>query len=130
MNRLIGALAGLALTGLSMGALAHDKGGTGGTGSGYEGSTSGSATSYHSITGKVLESSGGKLTIVSKGTAIPFDVQGDTKFDGISSAKDLKPGDEVRASFELKNGTNELMSVAKVSGGGSKTYGGSAGPGY
>ncbi len=125
MKRLAGAVAGAALAGLTTGALAQggSSGGTGvapAAGSYGQGGTStapGTTTGAHRLEGKVLESSGTTITVLSSGAAIPLDVRPDTRFSGARSANDLKEGDEVRASFELKAGRNELTSVARVSGG-------------
>jgi len=50
------------------------------------------------------------------GAAIPLAVQSSTSFQGVKSAKDIKEGQQVRASFELKGTKNELTSVEVLSG--------------
>jgi hypothetical protein len=123
MKTLLGALAGLALTGLAAGALAQGSAGgsvssnpSGSTSGTYgTGTTTGAPTATHRIQGRVIKSSSDTVTILSRGVAIPLHVQSRTSFQGVKSASDLKEGEQVRASFELKDGSNQLDSLSLVS---------------
>ncbi len=67
------------------------------------------------LTGKVLQAARDKITIEYNGAAIPFVVNRQTQFQGVTSARDLQEGQHVRANFELKKDKNELHSISIVS---------------
>lgn len=139
MKKLVGALAGMAMMGLVAGAYAQggsDMGAgsagssqSGGMGSsGSMGSSAGSSTSkggtagsmmgVQQLEGRVLKADKSSITIEHLGAAIPLTVQSSTAFQGVKSAKDIKEGQQVRASFELKGTKNELTSVEVLPGAG------------
>lgn len=109
-------------------------GGTGSTGSGSMGSGSQGSTGSQqgtlggtqtglqsqSMEGKVLKADRNSITIEHMGAAIPLQVQSSTSFQGVKSARDIKEGQQVRASFNLnsKGAKNELTSVEVIGGAG------------
>lgn len=106
--------------------------GTGSSSSGTGGSATSGAPSYshgeHQLTGKVLDTGAGSVTIqsASTGAAVTFELKGDTQFfGGIGSANELKQGDQVRVGFQLKDTSNALTSVTRLSGTGQSGTGGS-----
>ncbi len=136
MKTLAGALAGLLLAGVPVGAFAHGSSAGGsasvpssGSAAGASGAGGSAATGVkHQLSGRVLKSSSNTITVLSKGAAIPLGVQSSTKFGGgLSSAKDVKEGDQIRATYELKGGSNELTSVARVTSGTQGASGGAMG---
>ncbi len=132
MMKLLGAIAGLALmAGTAQAQGTSEQGGSAGmegSGTGSSGSMSGSSTGTMGSTeaagqqqmeGKVLKSSSGSLIIEHLGAAIPFEVTKSTTFQGVKSAKEIKEGEQVRASFEMKKNKNELRSIEVLGTGGS-----------
>ncbi|HEY3452297.1 MAG TPA: hypothetical protein VGK67_38485 [Myxococcales bacterium] len=150
MKKFIGTLAAMAVLGLAAGAQAQSgdiSGGTGGSGSmggttgstgSTTGSTSGSKTGtmgeQQQLEGKVLKADRNSITIEHMGAAVSLQVQSSTAFQGVKSAKDIKEGSQVRASFNLKGAKNEATSIEVLpsSQGGSGSFGtqpGSSGSG-
>jgi hypothetical protein len=132
MNKLISAAAALTLL-VGANAFAdetqHGQGGTGQYGTqqpGTMGSTMGNPTTQN-MTGKVLKASRDSVTIEYNGAAIPFDVTRQTQFQGVTSAKDLQEGQQVRANFDLKKDKNELRSISVVGAGGTGSHMGGTG---
>jgi hypothetical protein len=66
------------------------------------------------IKGKVVSAQGNRLHLEYQGALLPLQVNQQTKYEGmaqnkkISGLTDVKPGDEVRASFVVKDGTSNL----------------------
>jgi hypothetical protein len=127
MKKLLGAVAGLALLGFTGGANAQgmdqgsdsynpSAGGSGTTSRGMQQPSMG----MQSIEGRVLKAERSSITIESQGAAIPLEVKRDTTFQGtgVRAAKDVKEGQQVRASFEMKNNKNELKSLEVLGGAG------------
>lgn len=97
-------------------------GSTGGMGAG------GMGMGQQSVEGRVIKADRSTITIEHNGAALPLTVQSGTQFQGVKSAKDVKEGQQVRASFELKKDKNELRSVEVIGGaGGAGGMGGSSG---
>lgn len=63
------------------------------------------------LSGKVLKADRNTVIIEYDNAAVPFQVQRDTEFKGVTSAQSLKEGQEVRASYELKDNRNVLKSL-------------------
>ncbi len=71
------------------------------------------------IQGTVLKAERNKLVIDYQGAAVPFEVKKDTQFQGVKGIKEIKEGQQVRASFEVKNkDKNELKSIEVMGAGG------------
>lgn len=78
----------------------------GGTG----GSASAGQAGEHQLQGTVIKLEGKNLFIDHMGASVPLELRGDTKFQGQANAKqDLKPGQQITASFEVK-GTRNIAS--------------------
>lgn len=127
-----GGMGGAGSTG-SEGGSAGSTGGMGSTGSsgtaGGMGST-GMGMGQQSVEGRVLKADRSTITIEHNGAALPLSVASSTSFQGVKSAKDIKEGQQVRASFDLKKDKNELRSVEVLSGaGGAGGAGGMGGAG-
>jgi len=137
MKKLIGTLAAVAALGLAAGAQAQGDinsgaggspspgniggaGNTGGAGSPYGGTATGTnePKGEQQLEGKVLKADRTSITIEHMGAAIPLQVQSSTSFQGVKSAKDIKEGSQVRASFSLKGSRNELTSIEVMPGAG------------
>jgi hypothetical protein len=127
MRKLMFGLAALALLSLAPGARAQGgttdssdtRSGSQGTGgSGSTGSMGGAmgAMGEQSMEGRVLKADKTMITIEHMGTAIPLMVSSSTSFQGVKSVKEIKEGQQVRASFDLKKDKNELKSVEVLSG--------------
>lgn len=139
MRKLAGAIAGLMLAGVPTGVALAGGTSAGGSASappsgsaagsyGAGGSAATSMAGKHQLSGRVLKASENSITVLSKGAAIPLDVQSSTKFSGgLSSASDVKAGDQIRATYQLKAGSNELTSVARVTSGTQGAPGGAMG---
>jgi hypothetical protein len=101
-----------------------EQGGMGGAGS------TGMGMGQQSVEGRVLKADRSTITIEHNGAALPLSVANNTSFQGVKSAKDIKEGQQVRASFDLKKAKNELRSVEVLSGaGGAGGAGGMGGAG-
>ena len=74
------------------------------------------AQQEHSLTGRVLKADRNMVIIEYDNAAVPFQVQRDTEFKGVTSAQALREGQEVRASYELKNNRNMLKSLEFMGG--------------
>jgi hypothetical protein len=120
MKKLLTAATAMAVIGLAPLARAEgDKqGGTGGSGQMGQMGEMG-AMGGQEVSGKVLSASRNQVTIQSQdGAAIPFEVQKDTSFQGVQSARELQEGQQVRANFELsKDNKNQLKSIEVVPSG-------------
>ncbi|MGC4118766.1 MAG: hypothetical protein QM765_30240 [Myxococcales bacterium] len=123
MRLLAGALAGLALMGL-MGGAAQARGNSCDCGAPI---LAGPSVRYGApipkdrlakwkceVSGTVVKRTGTTVTIFDRGAAIPLELQDRTRLDGVSSASEIKEGDEIRASFDVRHGSNELTSLTRV----------------
>jgi hypothetical protein len=84
------------------------------------GSTAGEEASAQQLTGKVVKAERHTVYIQAQdqGAVIPLKVDSKTKFEspGVTSARDLKAGQEIRASFSVKSKTENLATSIEVSG--------------
>jgi len=91
-----------------------------GTSSGSTGAatTSSSATGGE-LTGKVVKVDGKTIHVEHMGAIVPIKTDNNTKFtDGtLTRAKDLKEGQEIRASFKVKKTDNVAQSISLAPGG-------------
>jgi hypothetical protein len=62
----------------------------------------------------VLKATGTTVTVFDRGAAIPLELKASTKLEGLGSMDELKAGDQVRAHFDVKQGSNELTSLTRV----------------
>ncbi|MFB1481980.1 hypothetical protein [Corallococcus sp. RDP092CA] len=144
MKKLIGVFASVALLGSGV-AFAQDSttqgsqqpstssGSTQGSSGGSMGSTdatggSGSSSSTmgsNELTGRVVKSESKKVYISSdNGAVVPLDIDSKTQFTdpSLKNAKSLKEGQEIRASFQVKDERNMATSISPSTGtGGSGT---------
>ncbi len=90
-------------------ALPADEAGIGGSGQQAE----------QELTGKVVKAQSNKVFIEHMGAVVELKTSSKTQFEGdVKKAKDLKEGDEIRASFTVKNKTeNEATSISRSSQG-------------
>ncbi|MBN8231366.1 hypothetical protein JYK02_28030 [Corallococcus macrosporus] len=87
----------------------------GGSGS----SSSSSMTGSNELTGKVVKSEGKKVYIsASNGAVVPLDIDKNTQFTdpSMKNAKSLKEGQEIRASFQVKEEKNMATSISPSQG--------------
>jgi hypothetical protein len=62
------------------------------------------------LTGKVVKAERNTLYLEHMGAIVPLQVQRDTKFEGeFTRLRDVKEGQEIRASFEVKNQTKNVL---------------------
>ncbi|NOJ96573.1 hypothetical protein D7W82_28215 [Corallococcus sp. CA049B] len=142
MKKLIGVFASVALLGsgaafaqdsasqgsqqpsTSSGSMQGSSGSTGSSGA-MGGSGSSSMTGSNELTGKVVKSDSKKVYISStSGAVVPLEVDSKTQFTdpSMKNAKSLKEGQEIRASFQVKDEKNMATSISPSSGtGGSGT---------
>ncbi|RKG65470.1 hypothetical protein D7V80_23310 [Corallococcus sp. CA054B] len=136
MKKLIGVFASVALLGSGV-AFAQDSATQGsqqpstssGSMQGSSESTGGSGSSSmmgsNELTGKVVKSDSKKVYISStSGAVVPLEVDKNTQFTdpSMKNAKSLKEGQEIRASFQVKDEKNMATSISPSSGtGGSGT---------
>lgn len=76
------------------------------------------------ITGKVLKVQGSTIYLDQNGAAVPLTLSNKTKFDEGMSKKTIKEGQEIKASFSIKNNTKnmaESISMSGTGGGGSES---------
>src|SRR5262249_43096757 len=121
---------------MKMGTLPADRGsaqerGTGG--SGTSGTTSGSVSSTPStsasavtrhdlakneLTGKVVRADKNMVFVEHMGAVVPLKIESNTKFEsaGITKANDLKEGQEIRASFTVKDKTTNVATAIWLEG--------------
>lgn len=113
MKRFFGAMALAAVLGFSGQALAANdsnnanKNSQGSAASGQQSSQQ----SLSTIEGKVLKAERDHLILEYRGAAVPFKVSRDTQIQGVTSVRNLTEGQQVRASFEMKDNENELKSI-------------------
>lgn len=125
MKRILGIIAGVAL--LALGAPAGAEGGLTDVEKGRSGSseidvggTGAMPGVQHEMMGKqevqgtVLRSDSKSVTINWNGAAVPFEISKLTTFTGVKSAKEVKEGQEVRASFEMRDNKNQLRSLEVI----------------
>ncbi|MCE9666623.1 S1 domain-containing protein [Myxococcus stipitatus] len=143
MKKLVGVFAAMAILG-SGAALADDKtktqqdtsaqggSGTSGTGSmqhgssmGGSGSTMGqSSMGQKELNGKVVKTESSKVFVQdAQGAVVPLDIDRSTHFTdpSLKKAKDLREGQEIRASFEVKETKNMAKSISLSGTGGAGT---------
>ncbi len=101
-------------TGSMGGGSAGSTGSMGGSAGGSMGSMG--AMGEQSMEGRVLKADKTTITIEHNGAAIPLWVSSSTSFQGVKSVKEIKEGQQVRASFDLKKDKNELKSVEVLGG--------------
>lgn len=87
-----------------------------------------------SVSGTVARSAANEFTLDKDGTRVPVNVDNRTKFEGtgangkqIASARDIKPGDDVRADVVLKDDTRNVARRISVRGSGQQPGIGGAG---
>ncbi|AFE06495.1 hypothetical protein COCOR_05646 [Corallococcus coralloides DSM 2259] len=130
MKKLIGVFASVALLGSGV-AFAQDSATQGsqqpstssGSMQGSSESTGGSGSSSmmgsNELTGKVVKSDSKKVYISStSGAVVPLEVDKNTQFTdpSMKNAKSLKEGQEIRASFQVKDEKNMATSISPSSG--------------
>lgn len=111
-------------TGGSGTSLPSDQSGTGGSATG----SMGEQAQAQEVTGTVVKAERHTVYIQSQGqgAVIPLKVDSKTKFEspGVTRARDLKPGQEIRASFSVKDQTENRAESIQLSGeGGSGSMG-------
>lgn len=133
MKKLIGVFASVALLGsgaafAQSGSTAQDtqqqpstsvpaQGGSGQSGS--SAAQSPSMTGSNELTGKVVKSESKKVYIsAANGAVVPLDINSKTQFTdpSLKNAKSLKEGQEIRASFEVKDEKNMATSISPSQG--------------
>lgn len=81
--------------------------------------SSSSTTGSNELTGKVVKSEGKKVYISSaSGAVVPLDIDSKTQFNdpSLKNAKSLKEGQEIRASFQVKDEKNMATSISPSTG--------------
>ncbi|NOK15315.1 hypothetical protein [Corallococcus exercitus] len=94
-------------------------GGSGSSSAHSTGSSSSSMTGANELTGKVVKSESKKVYISSTGGAVvPLDIDKNTQFTdpSLKNAKSLKEGQEIRASFQVKDEKNMATSISPSQG--------------
>jgi hypothetical protein len=132
MKKLIGVVTAVALMG-SGAAFANDQktkgskqtqsqGATGGSGSmgsqaGQTGTTQ--QLSGNQLTGRVVKSDSKMVWLEHSGAIVPLKIDKNTQFTdpSLKTARDIKEGDEIRASFEVRKTDNVATSIQKSSSG-------------
>jgi hypothetical protein len=73
--------------------------------------------SGNELTGKVVRSDKKTLYVEHMGAVVPLKIDRKTKFEGdtLKSSRDLKEGQEIRASFTVENGTNNVATSIGLS---------------
>ena len=134
MKKLIGVFASVALLGSGV-AFAQDSTtqqnsqqpstssgsmqGSSGSSGAMGGSGSSSMTGANELTGKVVKSESKKVYVSStSGAVVPLDIDSKTQFTdpSMKNAKSLKEGQEIRASFQVKDEKNMATSISPSSG--------------
>ncbi|WP_375760704.1 hypothetical protein [Corallococcus exercitus] len=133
MKKLIGVFASVALLGSGV-AFAQDSAaqgaqqpptssgsmqGSSGGSTGGSGSSPASMTGSNELTGKVVKSEGKKVYVSStSGAVVPLDIDKNTQFTdpSMKNAKSLKEGQEIRASFQVKEEKNMATSISPSQG--------------
>ncbi|MBN8466551.1 hypothetical protein JYJ95_08505 [Corallococcus exiguus] len=83
------------------------------------GSGTSSMTGSNELTGKVVKSESKKVYVSSaSGAVVPLDIDSKTQFTdpSMKNAKSLKEGQEIRASFQVKDEKNMATSISPSSG--------------
>jgi hypothetical protein len=93
-----------------------DQGGSGAMGG--SGTTSQNAAGQQELTGKVVKSSSKMVWVDHMGAIVPLEVDSKTQFTDptLKGAKSLKEGQEIRASFEVKETKNVAKSITPSTG--------------
>ncbi|QSQ18687.1 RNA-binding protein [Pyxidicoccus parkwayensis] len=94
-------------------------GGSGTSATGSTGSMSGqSAMGQKELTGKVVKADAKTIYVDHMGAVVPLKVEKSTQFNDptLKKAKDLQPGQEIRASYEVKETENVAKSISPSSG--------------
>ncbi len=101
--------------------------GTGGSAMGTSSETMGAAQpSQGEITGPVIEKKGSTVYVQDKmGAVVPLKTDKATKFEGITRNQ-LKEGDEIRASFDVRHKTENLAKSISLEQGQSQGTGGAS----
>jgi len=99
-----------------------DQYGTGGSSTagqtGSMGATAGMTEGQQELSGKVVKAEKHTLYIEQNGAIVPLHISSTTVYEGtgLKSLKDLKPGQDVRASFDVKNKTTNEAKKISLSG--------------
>jgi len=85
-------------------------------GSGMQGDKSGMATGQE-LSGKVVKADRSSVFVEHMGAVVPLKIDKNTKFQGdtLKAAKDLKEGQEIRASFSVENKTSNVAKSIELS---------------
>lgn len=131
MKKWVGMLAGIALLGAPVAYAGGDKANKDtsaeyGTearsgaqeGMGGSGSEGAAATTGAEITGTVLKVAGNTLYVQNEGAVVPVELKKDTQFSGgISSKKDLKHGQQIKAQVNIENQQKNVASSVSLGSG-------------
>ncbi len=115
---LIGLVAGFTLAGAGMSARAQDTNSMGGSTMKHDTSKMGMGEAMtNELSGKVVKAEMNTVWVEYSGAVIPLKVDANTHFEGanLKKAKDLKEGEEIRASFTVKNRTDNLAKTISLS---------------
>lgn len=66
------------------------------------------------LDGKIARASGTMVDVDYEGAIVPLKVDKDTQFTGVKSVRELKEGDQIRASFRLENGTTNVATKVEA----------------
>ncbi len=66
------------------------------------------------LSGTVIKSEANMLYVEHLGAAVPMEIGRETRFSGVRSAAELAKGQEVRASFTVKNDTENIAEGISV----------------
>jgi len=107
MKKILGVVAAFALmaSGAAEAAKTRQQQGSGGSGQ------QATQQMQQEITGRVLSASRNQVILEYQGAAVPFTIDRSTRFMGVTSARELQEGQQVRANFQLKNNQNQLKSL-------------------
>ncbi|MDR0965738.1 MAG: hypothetical protein LBM75_04430 [Myxococcales bacterium] len=109
MKRFFGTMAMVAVLGISGVALANNQANKNNQGAAMSGHQS--AQKALTIEGKVLKVERDHLILDYRGAAVQFKVSRDTQIQGVTSVRNLTEGQQVRASFEMRDNENELKTI-------------------
>jgi hypothetical protein len=119
---ILGLAAGVALAGLGGNAGADDTNAIGSSSVTMKKDTTTSLADSQELTGRVVKADANTVWIEHMGAVIALKIDANTRFDSASipRARDLKEGQEIRASFLISNHTDNLaksISLSPASGG-------------
>lgn len=95
----------------------HSDRGTGGSSMGTSSETMGSAQGQNEITGQVIQKKGSTVYVQDQmGAVVQLKTDKSTKFEGVKR-NELKEGDQIRASFDVRHKTENLaLSISLTTG--------------